>query len=123
MGDEINLGLILHRLDEMKRVSDELNKSVSEINTKLNKINEIEIVVHELNKWKEKLEDTISIAELKELKAWKAKIDEVVSPSQMKELKDEVYKQKNKWTATIAILSFIQILMGVLVTLAKLGIF
>jgi hypothetical protein len=35
----------------------------------------------------------------------------------MKEAKDEVYKQKNRWTATIAILLFIQIIVGIIVSL------
>ena len=40
---------------------------------------------------------------------WKERVSEVMSPTQMKQLKDEVYKQKNKWTATIAILIFIEV--------------
>lgn len=52
-----------------------------------------------------------------ELKAWQEKVNDVWSPSQMKESKDEVYRQKNRWTATIAIISFIQILIGILLAL------
>jgi hypothetical protein len=58
----------------------------------------------------------ISVAKLEE---WKEKVDDIISPSQMKELKDEVYRQKNKWTATIAILTFVQILMGILLALKE----
>jgi hypothetical protein len=35
----------------------------------------------------------------------------------MKEAKDEIYKQKNRWVAAIAIISFIQILVGVALSL------
>lgn len=40
---------------------------------------------------------------------WKSRVSEVMSPTQMQQLKDEVYKQKNKWTATVAILIFIEV--------------
>jgi ElaB/YqjD/DUF883 family membrane-anchored ribosome-binding protein len=52
-----------------------------------------------------------------ELKAWQEKVNDVWSPSQMKESKDEVYKQKNRWTATIAIIAFIQVLIGIILAL------
>jgi uncharacterized ion transporter superfamily protein YfcC len=35
----------------------------------------------------------------------------------MKEAKDEIYKQKNKWIAMIAILTFIQIIFGIIFTM------
>jgi cytochrome c-type biogenesis protein CcmE len=35
----------------------------------------------------------------------------------MKEAKDEIYRQKNRWVAVIAIMSFIQIAVGVILTL------
>lgn len=46
-------------------------------------------------------------------KNWIEKVNDVWSPAQMKEAKDEIYRQKNRWAATIAILTFIQILIGV----------
>lgn len=52
-----------------------------------------------------------------ELKAWQEKVNDVWSPSQMKESKDEVYRQKNRWTATIAIIAFIQVLIGIILAL------
>lgn len=52
-------------------------------------------------------------------KAWIDKVNDVWSPSQMKEAKDEIYKQKTKWAATIAILSFVQILMGIILVFFK----
>lgn len=54
---------------------------------------------------------------LQDLKVWQEKVNEIWSTSQMKEAKDEVYKQKNRWTATIAILLFIQVIIGVIVSL------
>ena len=52
-----------------------------------------------------------------ELKAWQDKVNDVWSPTQMKEAKDEVYKQKGRWTATIAIIAFLQILIGIILAL------
>ena len=46
-------------------------------------------------------------------KSWIDKVNDVWSPSQMKEAKDEIYSQKNKWIATIAIITFIQIIIGI----------
>ena len=45
--------------------------------------------------------------------AWIEKVNDVWSPVQMKEAKDEIYKQKNKWVATVAIITFLQILLSI----------
>lgn len=47
-------------------------------------------------------------------KSWIEKVNDVWSPTQMRDAKDEIYKQKNKWVATIAILTFIQVLIGLI---------
>jgi len=54
-------------------------------------------------------------------KQWIEKVNDVWSPIQMKEAKDELYAQKNKWVATIAIITFIQILISALTIWVKLG--
>jgi hypothetical protein len=48
---------------------------------------------------------------------WIEKVNDVWSPVQMKEAKDEIYRQKNRWTATIAIIAFIQVLLGIALAL------
>jgi len=66
----------------------------------------------------DKLSDVKNTKELtSELKAWQEKVNEVWSPTQMKESKDELYKQKNRWTATVAILAFIQIVLSIIVAI------
>lgn len=50
-------------------------------------------------------------------KSWIKEVNEIWSPSQMKSAKDEIYKQKNKWIATIAIITFLQILIGFAIAL------
>jgi hypothetical protein len=52
-------------------------------------------------------------------KTWIEKVNDVWSPVQMKEAKDELYRQKNKWTATVAIITFIQIIVGILIVWLK----
>jgi len=124
MGDEkVNWELILHRLDDMKEAQEMLNKKVDSMNEKLELIPELKNTVHDIKDWKDKLQEVISTSEMKDLKEWMKEMNEIVSVSQMKEMKDEVYKQKSKWTATIAIIGAIQVLMGILVTLAKMGMF
>ena len=52
-----------------------------------------------------------------DIKIWQERVNEIWSTSQMKEAKDEIYRQKNRWTATIAILLFIQIIIGIIVSI------
>lgn len=49
--------------------------------------------------------------------SWMEKVNDVWSPSQMQMAKDEIYKQKNRWTAAIAIITFIQVIMGILISI------
>ena len=50
-------------------------------------------------------------------KTWIERVNDVWSPAQMKEAKDELYKQKSKWGATIAIITFVQILLGIAIAI------
>jgi hypothetical protein len=50
-------------------------------------------------------------------KLWIEKVNDVWSPAQMKEAKDEIYRQKNKWVATVAIITFLQVLLGIAIAL------
>ena len=52
-------------------------------------------------------------------KTWIEKVNDVWSPVQMKEAKDELYSQKNKWVATVAIITFIQIAISIFVLFMK----
>ena len=49
---------------------------------------------------------------VQDIKLWQEKVTEIWSPSQMKEAKDEIYKQKSRWVAAIAIISFTQVIVG-----------
>ena len=90
--------LVLKELDRMNNNYETLRENIENINVKLNDVKNTE-------------------KSLQDLKIWQEKVNEIWSTSQMKEAKDEVYKQKNRWTATIAILLFIQVLIGVIVSL------
>ena len=81
------------RLDMDKRFS-EINMKLSEINEKLSEVKNIEGKVSNHAKWIESVTD-------------------IWSPLQMKEAKDEIYRQKNRWVAVLAIVSFIQVIVGI----------
>jgi SMC interacting uncharacterized protein involved in chromosome segregation len=91
--------LVLKELDRMNNnyesLRDHIEEKFKDINEKLSDVKSTEKTVQEF-------------------KVWQDKINEVWSTTQMKEAKDEIYKQKNRWTATIAILIFVQILIGLL---------
>jgi hypothetical protein len=90
--------LVLKELDRMNNNYESLRENISDINTKLNDVKNTEKSVQDI-------------------KIWQDKVNEIWSTSQMKEAKDEIYRQKNRWTATIAILLFIQIIIGIIVSL------
>lgn len=90
--------LVLKELDRMNNNYETLRDNIENINAKLNDVKNTEKSVQDI-------------------KVWQDKVNEIWSTSQMKEAKDEIYKQKNRWTATIAILLFIQIIIGILVSI------
>ena len=92
-------------LKELERLNDNHERMRSDFDTRLNEMNT-------------KLGDIKNIEKnVGANSAWIDRVNDVWSPSQMQSAKDEIYKQKSKWTATIAIITFIQILMGIIVTL------
>lgn len=89
----------LERLSETtEKMRTDMDSRFSELNNKLTEFKTTESKVTGLGEWKEKVND-------------------VWSPTQMKEAKDELYRQKTRWAATIAILTFIQIVVGVAVAI------
>jgi ElaB/YqjD/DUF883 family membrane-anchored ribosome-binding protein len=94
--------LVLKELDRMNNnyetLRDNIEEKFKDINNKLSDVKNTERSVQDL-------------------KVWQEKVNEIWSPTQMKEAKDELYKQKNRWTATIAILLFVQIIIGILLSL------
>jgi hypothetical protein len=90
--------LVLKELDRMNNNYESLRENISDINSKLNDVKNTEKSVQDIKSWQEKVND-------------------VWSSSQMKEAKDEIYRQKSRWTATIAILLFVQIIIGIIVSL------
>lgn len=92
-------------LKELERLNDNHERMRSDFDTRLNEMNT-------------KLGDIKNIEKnVSANSTWIDRVNDVWSPSQMQSAKDEIYKQKGKWTATIAIITFIQILMGIIVTL------
>jgi hypothetical protein len=84
----------LERLNEStEKMRIDMDQRFNDLNTKISEIKNIEGKVTSHSTWIEK-------------------VNEIWSPTQMKEAKDEIYKQKTRWVAVIAIISFIQILVG-----------
>jgi polyhydroxyalkanoate synthesis regulator protein len=89
----------LERLNENhEKMRSDFDSRLNEMSLKLNDVKGIEKTVNQNSEWIQKVND-------------------IWSPIQMKEAKDELYKQKNRWVAVIAIMSFIQIVMGVILSL------
>jgi len=92
-------------LTQLERLSDSSEKMRTDMDTKFNELNQ-------------------KLGEVKNIEGkvgshaqWIEKVNDVWSPSQMKEAKDEIYKQKSRWVAAIAIITFVQILIGVVISL------
>jgi len=92
-------------LRELERLNDNYDKMrvdmdsrFNELNTKLTEVKSIESKVNGNSTWIDK-------------------VNEVWSTSQMKEAKDEIYKQKTRWVAAIAVISFVQMLVGIGITI------
>lgn len=96
--------LVLKELERMNNNYESLRKDFDE---KFKDMNEKMANVHNTEKM------------AGEMKSWQEKVNDVWSPSQMKEVKDEVYKGKGRWTATIAIIAFVQVLVGIGIALIK----
>lgn len=94
----------LERLNENhEKMRTDFDYRFNEINLKLSEVKNIEKNIITNNSWIEKVND-------------------VWSPTQMKEAKDEIYKQKTMLAAGIAIITFVQIIIGIGISIwSKLG--
>jgi hypothetical protein len=89
----------LERLNENhEKMRSDFDLRLNEMNLKLNDVKGIEKSVNQNSEWIQKVND-------------------IWSPVQMKEAKDELYRQKNRWVAAIAVMSFIQILVGIVISI------
>jgi hypothetical protein len=88
-------------LNELERLNDNYEKMRTDFDVKLNEMN---IKLGEVKN----IEKSVNANQ-----AWIEKVNEVWSPSQMKEAKDEIYKQKGVLAAAIAIVTFIQVAIGI----------
>jgi hypothetical protein len=89
-------------LQELVRLNENHERMRSDFDTRFNEINLKFSDIKNMEK------------NMFENKTWVDKVNEVWSPTQMKDAKDEIYRQKNRWVAAIAIITFIQILIGII---------
>jgi hypothetical protein len=94
-------------LKELERLNDNYDKMRTDMDTRFNELNQ------KLTEFKN-VEGKVA-----NNSAWIERVNDVWSPSQMKEAKDEIYKQKTRWAAAIAILTFLQIAVGIGLALWK----
>ena len=85
--------LVLKELEDLNRNYEKIETRIGELKTEIHAVKNIESVVSTHT-------------------AWIKEVTEVWSPTQMKSAKDELYKQKSRWVAAIAIITFVQMLMG-----------
>jgi predicted nuclease with TOPRIM domain len=90
--------MVLKELERLntnyEKMRNDMDNRFSDLNQKLTEFKNVEGKVDSHAKWVERVND-------------------VWSPSQMKEAKDEIYQQKNRWVAAIAIITFVQVAVGV----------
>jgi hypothetical protein len=97
-------------LKELERLNDNHEKMRTDFDNRFNEIN-------------------LKLGEVKTIEknvgsnsAWIEKVNDVWSPTQMKEAKDEIYKQKTMLAAGIAIITFVQIVIAIVVSIwSKIG--
>ena len=94
-------------LKELERLNDNYDKMRTDMDTRFNELNQ------KLTEFKNVEGKVITNSACIE------RVNDVWSPSQMKEAKDEIYKQKTRWAAAIAILTFLQIAVGIGLALWK----
>ena len=94
-------------LKELERLNDHYDKMRTDMDSRFNELNQ------KLTEFKN-VEGKVTTNS-----AWIERVNDVWSPSQMKEAKDEIYKQKTRWAAAIAIITFLQIAIGIGLALWK----
>ena len=92
-------------LKELERLNENYDRMRTDMDTRFGELNQKLTEVKNIEK-------TVSLNS-----AWIEKVGEIWSPSQMKEAKDEIYKQKNRWVAAIAIISFVQVAVGIAIAI------
>jgi hypothetical protein len=111
--DDINIELIIHRLDEIAKKQDEVNQKVEELSIQLAKVKTIENTVDNIKEWKERQQEVISTSEIKEMKEWKGRMDELMSPKQLEQYIKEHDNFKTFKTQAMMIWVVVQALMTV----------
>lgn len=92
-------------LKELERLNENYDKMRTDMDSRFGELNQKLTEVKNIEK-------TVTLNAL-----WIEKVSEIWSPSQMKEAKDELYKQKNRWVGAIAIISFVQVAIGIAIAI------
>jgi hypothetical protein len=87
--------LVLNKLEELHTDSKDVKKQLDAITERLAKLE-------------------AGSKDIKDLEIWQKEVTETWSPRQMKEVKDEVYKQKEKWTGVWFVFIAVQVIWGII---------
>lgn len=115
MDKDVNWELILHRLDEMSKNQESLNRHMESLEEKLTSVNGAVEAMQGIKSWKGNMEEAVSIGELKDIKVWKQRVDDVLSPSQLKTIVEEVEGLKTFKTQAMMIWVVVQAIMAILI--------
>lgn len=123
MPEEVNWGLIVHRLNSIAKNQEDFGDKLTLIEEKLTKLESIKLSIEDLKSWKESIQETVSKNDLKELRDWKKKCDDISSPLQLKQTLRDVENLKVFKTQSLMVWAVVQAIMLVLIFLEKFNIF
>lgn len=120
--NDVNWELIVHRLDTIAKNQETTSDKLSIIEDKLTKFETMKNSVDDLKSWKNAIQETVSLNELRDIRMWKHKIDEITSPTLLKETLDEVGKLKTFKIQALMIWAIVQAIMVILIFLEKFSV-
>jgi len=118
--EEFNWELIVHRLDSIARHQECTTNQLTLIEGKLTKLETMKHSVDDLKSWRQTIQDTVSVNELKELRVWKQNMDEITSPTQLQGTLDDIKKLNTFKAQALIIWVVVQGIMGLLIFFDKI---
>lgn len=120
--EEVNWGLIVHRLDSIAKNQEITSDKLTLIEEKLTKLESMKHSVDDLKSWKEAIQETVSLNELRDIREWKKHIDDVTSPTQLEKTIDDVDKLKIFKTQALMVWSLVQAATVIVILLDKFNV-
>jgi hypothetical protein len=116
-----NIDIIIHRLDEIRETQKDINNKLDYLYENINRIDKSIVVLDSITKWKDNLDEVISIDDLKSIKKWKNEVEPLLNKEEIDHLYNEIDSLKTFKVKAITIWSIIQAIMGFLIFWKKMG--